>query len=63
MLGSSSNADVEDMVRTLQSAGTATERYALEYQMKKELGMTDAEIKLLRELAEEKRNWNGIQLK
>ena len=63
VLGSSSNADVEDMVRTLQSAGTATERYALEYQMKKELGMTDAEIKLLRELAEEKRNWNGIQLK
>lgn len=63
VLGSASNADVADMIKTLQSAGTATERFAMEYQMKKELGMTDAEIKILRELAEENRDWNGIQLK
>ena len=62
-LANTSDAEIKEMVATLQSAGTTTERYALEYQMKKELGMTDAEIKLLRELADENRSWNGTQLK
>lgn len=62
-LANTSDVEIKEMVATLQSAGTTTERYALEYQMKKELGMTDAEIKLLRELADENRSWNGTQLK
>lgn len=62
-LAQASDAEIKSFVGMLQNAGTETERFALEYQMKKELGMTDTEIKLLRELAAGNRSWNGNQLK
>jgi len=61
-LASASDNDIEEMVEALQEAQSDMDKAMLKYKMQKDLGITDAEMKLLDELASGKRAWNGNQI-
>lgn len=63
VLSQASNEDVQEMISALQSAKTDIDRAILKHDMQKELGMSDAELKLLEEMASGKRTWNGTQIR
>lgn len=62
-LSQASTDDVMEMIEALQSAKTDIDKAILKHDMQKELGMADAEMKLLEEIASGKRTWNGTQIR
>lgn len=62
-LSQASDSDIEEMIGELQNAKSDIDKAILKHDMQKELGMTDAELKLLEEIASGKRTWNGSQIK